>query len=118
MNMIGTTFSDFTSWQYNLTFAIMIIVFTFFYTAITINPNQNPFAYDMYVDADYGGLFGSENPRNPDSVRSRTGYIITLGGWPIIWKSVLQNSLSQSTLEAEYVALSSALKIFLPLNER
>jgi len=39
-NYIGTTFSDFTSWQYNLTFAIMIIVFTFFYTAITINPNQ------------------------------------------------------------------------------
>ncbi|WP_420577368.1 preprotein translocase subunit SecY [Ekhidna sp.] len=39
-NYIGTTFSDFTSWQYNLTFAIMIIIFTFFYTAITINPNQ------------------------------------------------------------------------------
>ncbi|WP_425390438.1 preprotein translocase subunit SecY [Ekhidna sp.] len=39
-NYVGTTFSDFTSWQYNLTFAIMIIVFTFFYTAITINPNQ------------------------------------------------------------------------------
>lgn len=39
-NSISTTFSDFTSWQYNLTFAIMIIVFTFFYTAITINPTQ------------------------------------------------------------------------------
>ena len=37
---IGTMFSDYTSWQYNLTFAIMIIVFTFFYTAITINPTQ------------------------------------------------------------------------------
>ena len=37
---VVTTFSDFTSWQYNLTFAILIIVFTFFYTAITINPNQ------------------------------------------------------------------------------
>ena len=39
-NSISTTFSDFTSWQYNLVFAIMIIVFTFFYTAITINPTQ------------------------------------------------------------------------------
>ncbi len=37
---IGTTFSDFTSWQYNLVFAILIIAFTFFYTAITVNPNQ------------------------------------------------------------------------------
>ncbi|PWJ39362.1 preprotein translocase subunit SecY [Sediminitomix flava] len=33
-------FSDFTSWQYNLTFALLIILFTFFYTAITINPQQ------------------------------------------------------------------------------
>ncbi len=37
---IGTTFSDFTSWQYNLVFGILIIVFTFFYTAITVNPTQ------------------------------------------------------------------------------
>jgi preprotein translocase subunit SecY len=39
-NYIGNTFSDFTSWQYNLMFASMIILFTFFYTAITINPEQ------------------------------------------------------------------------------
>jgi preprotein translocase subunit SecY len=37
---IGVAFADFTSWQYNLTFAILIIVFTFFYTAITVNPQQ------------------------------------------------------------------------------
>ncbi|WP_026904310.1 preprotein translocase subunit SecY [Pedobacter glucosidilyticus] len=35
-----TSFSDYTSLAYNLTFAILIILFTFFYTAITINPNQ------------------------------------------------------------------------------
>lgn len=39
-NYIGSTFSDFTSWQYNLVFAVMIILFTFFYTAITVNPEQ------------------------------------------------------------------------------
>ena len=37
---IGTTFSNITSWQYNVFYALLIIVFTFFYTAITINPNQ------------------------------------------------------------------------------
>ena len=37
---IGRAFSDFTTWQYNLTFSILIVVFTFFYTAITINPAQ------------------------------------------------------------------------------
>ncbi|MEQ8470901.1 MAG: preprotein translocase subunit SecY [Marinoscillum sp.] len=37
---VSTTFSDIQSWQYNLLFAVLIILFTFFYTAITINPNQ------------------------------------------------------------------------------
>jgi len=35
-----TSFSDYTSLTYNLTFALMIIAFTFFYTAITVNPVQ------------------------------------------------------------------------------
>jgi len=37
---IGTTFNDNTSWQYSLVFGVLILVFTFFYTAITVNPNQ------------------------------------------------------------------------------
>jgi hypothetical protein len=57
------------------------------------------------------GLFGSEqNPRNPDSARSRCGYIILLGGVPLFWKSVLMTSICLSTLEAEYQALSLSLK--------
>jgi len=39
-NTIGNTFNDFTSWQYNVVFGLLIIVFTFFYTAITVNPND------------------------------------------------------------------------------
>ncbi len=37
---IGRAFADYTTWEYNLTFGILIVLFTFFYTAITINPNQ------------------------------------------------------------------------------
>jgi len=37
---IATAFSDIRTWQYNLTFGLLILAFTFFYTAITINPNQ------------------------------------------------------------------------------
>lgn len=33
-------FSNVTSWTYSITFAILIIAFTFFYTAITVNPMQ------------------------------------------------------------------------------
>jgi preprotein translocase subunit SecY len=37
---ISIAFGDFTTWQYNLLFAVLILVFTFFYTAISINPDQ------------------------------------------------------------------------------
>ena len=70
---------------------------------------------DLYVDADFAGLFKFENDRDPNSVRSRTGYVISLSNWPLLWKSQLQTHLSQSTLEAEYSALSYSLKTFLPL---
>src|SRR5690606_35876729 len=35
-----TSMSDYTSVAYNVTFALLIIAFTFFYTAITVNPQQ------------------------------------------------------------------------------
>jgi preprotein translocase subunit SecY len=36
----ASAFADYTGFWYNLTFFIMIILFTYFYTAITINPSQ------------------------------------------------------------------------------
>jgi len=35
-----SNFGNFTSFWYNFTFALLIIVFTYFYTAITMNPTQ------------------------------------------------------------------------------
>ena len=37
---IGYEFANFTSPSYNILLAVLIIVFTFFYTAITVNPTQ------------------------------------------------------------------------------
>ncbi len=37
---VVTLFADYTSWAYNLVFALLIIVFTYFYTAISVNPTQ------------------------------------------------------------------------------
>src|SRR5690606_26050315 len=37
-----TSLSNYTSVAYNVTFAILIIAFTFFYTAIMVNPQQMP----------------------------------------------------------------------------
>lgn len=72
---------------------------------------------DLFVDADFCGLYKVEPDTDPNSARSRTGYIIKLSDCPLIWKSVLQTSITCSTLEAEYNALSTALKALLPLKQ-
>lgn len=37
---IQVAFGDYTSWAYNLTFGVLIVLFTYFYTAVTVNPKQ------------------------------------------------------------------------------
>jgi preprotein translocase subunit SecY len=59
---IATTFSDTTSWPYNLLYLILIVGFTFFYTAISINPNQ--IADDMKRG---GGFVPGIKPGQPTS---------------------------------------------------
>jgi len=71
----------------------------------------------LYVDADFAGLFKKEPDADRNSARSRTGYILFLGGFPLIWKSHLQTEISLSTLEAEYSALSSATRALIPIRE-
>lgn len=40
MSGFAAAFTDFTGFWYNLVFFVMIVLFTYFYTAITVNPNQ------------------------------------------------------------------------------
>jgi preprotein translocase subunit SecY len=73
---IAATFSDFTGFWYNFTFAMLIIVFTYFYTAITINPQQ--MAEDMKRNGGFipGVKPGKKTMEFLDSVMSK----ITLPG--------------------------------------
>ena len=70
---------------------------------------------DLYVDADFAGLWSYEDPHDPSCVKSRTGYVITLGDVPIVWKSKLQEQVALSTMEAEYIAASVAMRELLPM---
>ena len=38
---------------------------------------------DCYADADFAGLFSTSDPEDPKSVKSRSGYVITLGHIPV-----------------------------------
>ena len=45
-----------------------------------------------------------------DDSRSQSGYIFTLNGAAVSWKSSKQSTVADSTTEAEYIALSDAAK--------
>ena len=70
---------------------------------------------DCYPDADFAGLWPHEDDKNPTSVKSRTGFVITLSDCPILWQSKLQTEISLSTMEAEYVALSASCRELFPI---
>jgi hypothetical protein len=69
---------------------------------------------DLHVDADFAGLWSHEDDQDPVCVKSRTGYVITLGGCPISWSSKLQTEIALSTTEAEFIALSQAMRELIP----
>ncbi|CAM8885712.1 unnamed protein product [Rhodiola kirilowii] len=55
-----------------------------------------------YTYSDYAG--------DVDSRRSMTGYVFTLGGSVVSWKATLQPTVTLSTTESEYMALTEAAK--------
>ena len=70
---------------------------------------------DCWVDADFCGMFGHEDDQDPVSVHSRTGFVLTLFGCPVIWSSKLQSEITLSSTAAEYVAFSMAMRELLPM---
>jgi len=71
-----SSFSDYTGFVYNFTMFLMVIVFTYFYTAITVNPNQ--MSDDMKKNGGFipGIKPGKKTAEYLDTVMSR----ITLPG--------------------------------------
>lgn len=70
---------------------------------------------DCYVDADFASLYGKDPDASRSSAKSRLGYVITLGGVPLVWKSQLIQEICLSTTFAEYNSLSQALRVVLPI---
>jgi hypothetical protein len=55
-----------------------------------------------YTDSDFQG--------DRDSRKSTSGSVFTLGGGAVVWRSIKQSSIADSTMEAEYIAASEAAK--------
>ena len=52
--------------------------------ALIINSNPEK-VMEFYVDADFAGGWNQEEGKDPGSVLSRTGYVISYDNCPIIW---------------------------------
>eukprot|EP00957_Ditylum_brightwellii_P056965 4317713-Ditylum_brightwellii.AAC.1 len=94
--------------------------FSLLYCSALVSPTipeplmRRRFDVDCYVDSKFAGLWNGEKPDNPDCAISRTGFVLVVCDCPIIWSSKLQKEQTSSTMEAKYVALSSAMKDPLP----
>jgi hypothetical protein len=81
---------------------------------LKIKPSKE-LCVDCYCDADFAGLFGTEDSQDPISAKSRTGYILTLADCPLLWVSKMQTEIAVATMEAEYVALSQSMRDVIPM---
>ena len=60
----------------------------------------------MYVDAYFVGNWYAKEYSYNETARSRHGYYIMYGGFPIIWKSQLQTEIALPSTESECNGLS------------
>ena len=81
---------------------------------LTLRPNKAK-GLECHVDADFAGAWSQHTSHDPLSCHSRTGFVISYAGCPILWKSKVQSLIALSTTEAEYIALSSALREFIAI---
>jgi Reverse transcriptase (RNA-dependent DNA polymerase) len=72
---------------------------------------------DVFVDADFAGLWPHEDKHDPTCVKSRSGFVICISNCPVIWVSKLQHEIALSTMEAEYNALSYSMRSVLPFQQ-
>jgi hypothetical protein len=67
--------------------------------------------FDCWVDASHAGEWKKETAGDDiDTAKSRTGYVIMFAGCPLIWSSKLQTEIALSPTEAEFIALSTAMR--------
>ena len=84
---------------------------------LVLRPSKE-ISLDMYVDADFAGMWHAlADEQDPVRVKSRTGYVILLANCPLVWCSKLQTEIATSTLEAEFIALSTGMRDLLPARE-
>ena len=77
---------------------------------VIIKPRKEQ-SFECWVDADFCGNWDKDiAPLEPDTARSRHGFVIKLHGAPIYWASKLQTQFALSTTESEFMGISAATR--------
>jgi hypothetical protein len=83
---------------------------------IYLDPNNKSF--ECWVDADFLGQYikgAKDMALDAMTAKLRTGFIITYAGCPITWTSKVQRDAALSLTESEYIAMSEAFRVMLPM---
>jgi hypothetical protein len=81
---------------------------------LIMKPNQE--GMECWVDAAHASEWNNETASSdPNTARSRMGYVITYAGCPMHCTSKRQTEIALSTTEAEYIALSQVMREVLPI---
>jgi hypothetical protein len=78
----------------------------------------NDKSFECWVDADFLGQYvkgAKDLALDSMTAKSRTGFIITYAGCPITWGSRIQEVATLSSTKSEYVAISEAFRVLLPM---
>ena len=68
-------------------------------------------SFECFVDADFSGNWDKRiTNKDPNTARSRSGFVIKYAGVPLYWASKMQTQFTLSTAESEYIALSTATR--------
>ena len=75
-----------------------------------IKPDKEK-SFECYVDASFLGDWDKRIAgEDPDTAKSRTGFVVKYAGAPLFWQSKMQTQFALSSAEAEYIALSAAAR--------
>ena len=77
--------------------------------------SRHELTIDCFVDVDFAGQWNVKDPHDPLCVKSQMGYVLRVGKCPVHWVSKLQSEVALSMMEAEYIALSTAMQDSIPL---
>eukprot|EP00977_Amphora_coffeiformis_P011242 scaffold2705_cov152-Amphora_coffeaeformis.AAC.3 len=76
---------------------------------IIINPKTSDIVLNCSDNTNYAGHLTLTEANNPESEKSHTGYILSLGNALVLWKSKRIQEHCLSTMESEYITLSMAM---------